>query len=46
MEQAEKVFRAAREDGELNVADEDFSAVFEKIHKESTSEFSKKRRMN
>ncbi len=45
MEQAEKIFRAAREDAELNVADEDFSAVYEKIHKESTSEISKKRRM-
>jgi 3-hydroxyisobutyrate dehydrogenase-like beta-hydroxyacid dehydrogenase len=44
MDQAEKIFRAAREDEELNVADEDFSAVFEKIHKESTSEASKKRR--
>lgn len=46
MEQAEKLLRAAREDTELNVADEDFSAVFEKIHKESTSDFSKKRRLN
>lgn len=45
MDQAEKIFRAAREDEELNVADEDFSAVFEKIHKESTSEVSKKRRV-
>jgi 3-hydroxyisobutyrate dehydrogenase-like beta-hydroxyacid dehydrogenase len=44
MEQAEKVFRAAREDSDLNVADEDFSAIYEKIHKESTSEFSKKRK--
>ena len=43
MDQAEKVFRAAREDSDLNVADEDFSAVFERIHKESTSDFSKKR---
>jgi 3-hydroxyisobutyrate dehydrogenase-like beta-hydroxyacid dehydrogenase len=43
MDQAEKVFREAREDAELNVADEDFSAVYEKIHKKSTSEFSKKR---
>ena len=43
MDQAEKVFRAAREDTDLNVADEDFSAVFEKVHKESTSEFSKSR---
>lgn len=46
MNQAEKLFRAAREDSDLNVADEDFSAVFEKIHKESSSEISKKRRMD
>ena len=44
MESAEKLFRGAREDSDLNVADEDFSAVFEKIHKDSTSEFSKKRK--
>lgn len=44
--QAEKVFREARLDAELNVADEDFSAVFEKIHKESNSDFSKKRRLS
>ena len=43
MDGAEKIFRAAREDADLNVADQDFSAVFEKVHKESTSEFSKKR---
>lgn len=43
--QAEKVFREAREDAELNVADEDFSAVFEKIHKESNNKVSKKRRL-
>lgn len=43
MDQAEKLFRKAREDTELNVADQDFSAVFEKIHKESSSEFSKNR---
>ena len=43
MNQAEALFRAAREDSELNVADEDFSAIFEKIHKESASEFSKQR---
>jgi 3-hydroxyisobutyrate dehydrogenase-like beta-hydroxyacid dehydrogenase len=43
IDQAEKVYRAARDDADLNVADEDFSAVFEKIHKESTNEFSKKR---
>lgn len=42
-EEAEKLFRRAREDKELNVAEEDFSAVFERIHKESTSDFSKKR---
>lgn len=44
MEQAEKLYREAREDESLNVADEDFSAVFEKIHAASTSEFSKKRK--
>jgi len=43
MNQAEQLFRAAREDNELNVADEDFSAIFEKIHKESANDFSKKR---
>ena len=43
--QAEKVYRDARDDEELNVADEDFSAVYEKIHKDSTSAFSKKRRL-
>jgi len=46
MDTAEQLFRAAREDVDLKVADEDFSAVFEKIHKESTSEFSKKRKLN
>ncbi|KAL3924995.1 MAG: hypothetical protein SGILL_000689 [Bacillariaceae sp.] len=45
MESAEKLFRGAREDSDLNVADEDFSAVFEMIHKKSTSEFSKKRKL-
>jgi 3-hydroxyisobutyrate dehydrogenase-like beta-hydroxyacid dehydrogenase len=45
MDQAEKLLRAAREDKDLNIADEDFSAVYEKIHKESTSEVSKKRRI-
>lgn len=44
MDQAEKLFRDARGDKELNVADLDFSAVFERIHKESTSEYSKKRK--
>jgi 3-hydroxyisobutyrate dehydrogenase-like beta-hydroxyacid dehydrogenase len=45
IETAEKLFRGARDDAELNVADQDFSAVFEKIHKESSSEFSKKRKL-
>mmetsp|Transcript_25177 Transcript_25177/g.37293 ORF Transcript_25177/g.37293 Transcript_25177/m.37293 type:complete len:320 (+) Transcript_25177:85-1044(+) len=44
MDQAEKLFRRAREDCELNVADEDFSAVFEAVHKDSTGEFSAKRK--
>jgi 3-hydroxyisobutyrate dehydrogenase-like beta-hydroxyacid dehydrogenase len=43
METAEQLFRSAREDEDLKVADEDFSAVFEKVHKESTSDFSKNR---
>lgn len=42
---AEEVFRKAREDKELNVAKEDFSAVFERIHKDSNSDFSKKRKL-
>ena len=44
MDQAEKLFRAAREDADLGVADLDFSAVFERIHKESESEYSRKRK--
>mmetsp|Transcript_18324 Transcript_18324/g.21135 ORF Transcript_18324/g.21135 Transcript_18324/m.21135 type:complete len:319 (+) Transcript_18324:86-1042(+) len=44
--EAEKVFKEAREDNELNIADEDFSAVFETIHKKSESDFSKKRMGN
>jgi 3-hydroxyisobutyrate dehydrogenase-like beta-hydroxyacid dehydrogenase len=43
MDQAEKLYREAREDADLNVADEDFSAVFERIHRTSTSEFAKSR---
>jgi 3-hydroxyisobutyrate dehydrogenase-like beta-hydroxyacid dehydrogenase len=43
MDSAEKLFRATREDDELNVAEDDFSAVFEKILKESTSQYAKKR---
>mmetsp|Transcript_11689 Transcript_11689/g.21262 ORF Transcript_11689/g.21262 Transcript_11689/m.21262 type:complete len:308 (+) Transcript_11689:217-1140(+) len=35
MDQAEAIFRQAREDSELNLADEDFSAVFEEIKKKS-----------
>jgi len=42
-DKAEELFRKAREDKELNVADEDFSAVYERIHKESKGESSKKR---
>ncbi|KAL7529253.1 hypothetical protein ACHAWF_002902 [Thalassiosira exigua] len=41
---AEELFRRAREDGELGVAEEDFSAVFERVHKESKSDYSKKRK--
>ena len=44
MDQAEALFRAARNDEKLELADLDFSAVFEKIHDESSSEFSKKRK--
>ena len=44
MDAAEKLFRNARDDTELNTADLDFSAVYEKVHKESTSDFSKKRK--
>ena len=44
-ESAEQLFQKARADKELNVAEEDFSAVFESIHKESKSDFSKKRRL-
>ena len=44
-QKAEELFQTARDDKELNVAEEDFSAVFETIHKESKSEYSKKRRL-
>jgi 3-hydroxyisobutyrate dehydrogenase-like beta-hydroxyacid dehydrogenase len=40
MNQAEALLQSATVDPELNLADEDFSAVFEKIHKESKSEYS------
>lgn len=42
---AEELFRKAREDEDLNVAELDFSAVFEKIHKDSNSDYSKKRKL-
>jgi 3-hydroxyisobutyrate dehydrogenase-like beta-hydroxyacid dehydrogenase len=44
MDKAEEIFSKARYDENLNLADEDFSAVFEKIHDESQGEFSKKRK--
>jgi 3-hydroxyisobutyrate dehydrogenase-like beta-hydroxyacid dehydrogenase len=44
MDTAEALFAKARDDMELNVADLDFSAVFECVHKESTGEYSQKRR--
>jgi len=43
MNQAEAMLRAACDDTALEIADEDFSAVFEKVHKDSTSEYSKRR---
>lgn len=42
-ESAERVFDKARGDEELQVADQDFSAVLESIHKASKSEYSQKR---
>jgi len=44
MDKAEELFAKARGDADLNVADQDFSAVFEAVHKESKGEFSKKRK--
>jgi len=43
MDRAEQLFREAREDKDLNISEDDFSAVYEKIHKESNGEASKKR---
>ena len=43
MESAEKLYREAKEDLDLKIANEDFSAIFEKVHKDSTSDYSKKR---
>lgn len=42
MVQAETLFRAARDDSDLSLADDDFSAVIEKVHKDSTNAFSKR----
>jgi 3-hydroxyisobutyrate dehydrogenase-like beta-hydroxyacid dehydrogenase len=42
---AEQLFRTARDDADLNVADQDFSAIVECIHKQSSSETSRKRRL-
>ena len=44
-EKAEELFQKARSDKELKIAEQDFSAVFESIHKESNSQYSKKRRL-
>lgn len=44
MDKAEELFSKARNDDDLNVADEDFSAVFEQVHKDSTGSFSLKRK--
>lgn len=44
MDKAEELFRSARNDEELNVADKDFSAVFERVHKDSSGEVSNKRK--
>ena len=44
MDKAEELYKNAREDEDLKVADEDFSAVFEVIHKKSSGDFSKKRK--
>ena len=35
-DQAEALYRKAKEDTELNVADEDFSAIYKLVQKEST----------
>jgi 3-hydroxyisobutyrate dehydrogenase-like beta-hydroxyacid dehydrogenase len=43
-DKAEELFAKARSDEGLNVADQDFSAVFEIVHKESSGDFSKKRK--
>lgn len=43
-EGAEKLFQKARDDEDLKVAREDFSAVLRRVHKESTCESSQKRK--
>jgi 3-hydroxyisobutyrate dehydrogenase-like beta-hydroxyacid dehydrogenase len=44
MQSAEALFAKARESNDGALADLDFSAVFEQIHEDSSTEFSKKRR--
>lgn len=46
MESAAQLMVQARDDADLKVADEDFSAVYEKVHKESSNQVSKKRRIS
>jgi 3-hydroxyisobutyrate dehydrogenase-like beta-hydroxyacid dehydrogenase len=43
MEAAEKIYGEAKDDSALNIAEEDFSAVYEIIHKKSSSDFSMQR---
>lgn len=43
MDQAERLFQEARNDNNLNLADLDFSAIYEKIHDKSNNEISNKR---
>jgi len=43
MQAAENLYLQAREDPQVNLADMDFSAVFETIHKKSDSDFSRRR---
>lgn len=43
MDQAELLFREAREDKDLGVADLDFSAIFEMVYKKCNNDVSKKR---
>jgi 3-hydroxyisobutyrate dehydrogenase-like beta-hydroxyacid dehydrogenase len=43
MDAAENLFLQARDNPEINLADMDFSAIFEKVHRKSDSEYSRKR---